>query len=115
MNCKRNQMVERIKINIRQEFDWLSDDEIQKTYDMALGDYLLIKYPSDNNRPSVNDVVLDFVTTQWLYKRMVDILGRAGGLNAVSYRENGLSWTYAGSNIDPALATEIMPKASVPR
>lgn len=108
-------MVEQIKTNIKIEYEWLSDEDVQKTYDMALSDYLLIKYPSDNNRPSVDNVVLDFVTTQWLYKRMVDILSRGGGLNVTSYKENGLSWTYAGSNIDPVLVASLMPKASVPR
>ena len=107
--------MEQIKVNIRLENEWLSDEEIDKTFDMALSDYLLIKYPSDNNRPTRDKVEFDFVTTQWIYKRMVDILGRAGGLNVTSYRENGLSWTYASSNIDPVLVAQLMPKASVPR
>lgn len=108
-------MSERIRTNIKTEYAWLSDEEVRKTYDMALSDYLLIKYPSDNNRPTVDSVELDFVATQWLYKRMVDILSRAGGSNVTSYKENGLSWTYAGSNIDPTLVAMLMPKASVPR
>lgn len=115
MSCNKSDTIDRIKQNIKGEYEWLSDEDVQKTYNMALGDYLLIKYPSDNNRPSVDEVVLDFVAVQWLYKRMVDILGRAGGINVTSYKENGLSWTYAGSNIDPVLVAEIMPKASVPR
>lgn len=108
-------MSEQIRTNIKTEYAWLSDEEVRKTYDMALSDYLLIKYPSDNNRPTVDNVELDFVATQWLYKRMVDILSRAGGSNVTSYKENGLSWTYAGSNIDPTLVAMLMPKASVPR
>ena len=115
MLCNQNDMAKQIKINIKNEYEWLSDTDVQKTYNMALGDYLLIKYPSDNNRPAVENVELDFVALQWLYKRMVDILGRAGGINVTSYKENGLSWTYASSNIDPVLVAEIMPKASVPR
>ena len=50
-----------------------------------------------------------------IYKRMLDILGRAGGISLTSYKENGLSFTYAGSYVDPQLVALITPKASVPR
>lgn len=115
MSCNRNNLVEKIKLNVKQEFSYLSDEDIDKTFDMALSDYLMIKYPSDNKRPLKSEIVIDFIISQWIYKRMVDILSRAGGLNVTSYKENGLSWTYAGSNIDPILVSEILPKVGVPR
>ena len=104
-----------IKVRVKVAYDWLSDEEIDTCYKMALSDFVAIKYPSDNNRPSVDNVVLDFFTAEWIYKRIVDILGRAGGISVTSYKENGLSLTYAGSYIDPQLVAQIMPKASVPR
>ena len=104
-----------IKANIKQTYSWLSDDEIEKCYDMAVSDYLAIRYPSENNRPSVDKLTFDFFNTQWLYKRMIDILGRAGGISLTAYRENNLNLTYGGSLIDPQLVAEIMPKAGVPR
>lgn len=81
---------------------------------MALSDYLLIKYPSDNNRPTAETLVYDFVVTQWIYKRMMDILERAG-VGLKKYSENGLSFEYADGNIDPVLVAQIMPRAGVPR
>lgn len=81
---------------------------------MALSDYLLIKYPSDNNRPLPENIPDSFVISQWLYKRMIDILERAG-LNLKSYSENGLKFEYASANIDPVLVAELMPKAGVPK
>ena len=111
-NCN-NERVSSIKTQIKQKYN-LSDEEVDIAYSMALSDYLLIKYPSDNNRPTPNRLSYDFVTTQWLYKRMMDILERAG-LNLKGYSENGLSFTYADGNIDPVLVAEIMPRAGVPR
>ena len=102
-----------LKYQIKQKYN-LEDEDVDTTFNMALGDYLLIKYPSDNNRPKVSEVALDFVALQWLYKRMIDILERAG-LSLKGYSENGLSFTYADGNIDPVLVAEIMPKAGVPR
>lgn len=115
MSCDQNKMVVQIKANIKQKYSWLTDNEIQTCYKMALGDYVTIKYPSDNNRPKLEDVKFDFFNTDWIYKRMLDILGRAGGISLTSYKENGLSFTYAGSYIDPQLVALITPKASVPR
>ena len=82
---------------------------------MALSDYLSLKYPSDNKRPSSDNLVFNFMNTQWIYKRMIDILGRAGGISVTAYRENNLNLSYGASFIDPELKAEIMPKAGVPR
>lgn len=104
-----------VKANIKQTYSWLTDDEIEKCYDMAVSDYMAIRYPSQNSRPSVDKLNFDFFNSQWVYKRMIDILGRAGGISLTSYRENNLNLTYGGSFIDPQLVAEIMPKVGVPR
>lgn len=113
MSCQCNERVAQIKTQIKEKYN-LDDEAVDIAYNMALSDYLLIKYPSDNNRPSAEQLTYDFVTTQWLYKRMMDILERAG-LNLKGYSENGLSFTYADGNIDPVLVAQIMPRAGVPR
>lgn len=115
MSYNENQQVLQVKANIKQTYSWLSDAEIEKCYDMALSDYLAIKYPSENRRPSVDKLDYNFFNTQWIYKRMIDILGRAGGISLTAYRENNLNLTYGASFIDPQLVGEIMPKAGVPR
>lgn len=110
-----NKLVTQIKERIIETYSWLSDEEIDKCYDMALSDYLAIKYPSQNGRPSVEDLKFDFFNTQWLYKRMIDIVERAGGISLSAYKENGLNLTYGGSYIEPQLVSQIMPKAGVPK
>lgn len=114
MSCQ-NKQAEQIKANISEKYNWLDISEIERCYNMALSDYLAIKYPSENNRPSVSTLTIDFFISQWIYKRMVDILGRAGGISLTAYKENDLNLTYGGSYIDPQLVAEIMPKAGVPR
>lgn len=114
MNCQ-NQQAEETKSRIRQQYDYLSVDEINTCYDLALSDFVRIRYPSNNNRPSIDKVNIDFYTSQWIYSRMIDILSRAGGTSVTAYKENGISFTYSSSYIDPSLVALIMPKASVPR
>lgn len=108
-----NSMVSAIKVKIGEKYNLASDD-VEVAFNMALSDYLLIKYPSENCRPKISEFVFDYVNTQWLYKRMMDILERAG-LNLKGYSENGLSFQYSDGNIDPILVAQLMPKAGVPK
>ena len=115
MSCLQNQQVEQIKASLQQKYNYLTVEEVDTCYNMALHDFIRLRYPSANNRPSVETIDIDFLTAQWIYARMEDILSRVGGTNVTSYKENGISFTYASSNIDPFLVTQIMPKGSVPR
>lgn len=105
----------KVKAQIRIKYDYLSEEDLDSTFNIALSDYLAYRYPSYNNRPSVDELEIDFFVSEWIYKRMIDILDRVGGSNLVSYKENGLSLQWAQGNIDPSLKAQIMPKASVPK
>lgn len=118
MTVQEQQAVAQLKNRfVSQNADIYGEDTesiIEQCYNQALTDYLLIKYPSDNNRPRVDDLVYDFICINWLSARMQDILDRFGCKNATSYKENGISLTFASSYIDKNLVSMIMPKASVP-
>lgn len=103
-----------IKAAVKSKFTWLSNEDINHAFNIALSDYLLYKYPSENNRPTPENLEVTFVIQQWIIERMEDVLDRAGG-NYLSYSENGLSWTYAQSHIDRALVAKLMPKAATPQ
>ncbi|MBR2388227.1 MAG: hypothetical protein IKB02_05605 [Clostridia bacterium] len=102
-------------MQIKQKYDYLSLEEINACYNLALSDLVRLTYPSSNNRPSIDKFDIDFYASQWIYARMLDILDRAGGTSVTAYKENGISFTYAASYIDPSLVAQIMPKASVPK
>lgn len=104
-----------VKSQIKQKFQWLNAEEIDTCFNMALHDFIRLSYPSKNNRPNISNIDLDFYDAQFVYERMLDILDRAGGSSVVSYKENGIQWTYAQSFIDPRLSAMIIPKAGVPR
>lgn len=107
--------IERIKSTIQNRYDYLTSEEVDDMFNIALGDYIRLKYPSSNNRPKLDDIIYDFATSQWLISRMLDILGRAGGISVVAYKENNLNLTYGASYIDPELRKQIMPQGAVPR
>lgn len=97
------------------KYAYISDADMHKAFNYALADYLLYKYPVDKSRPLADKLEITFVIEQWIEQRMEDILSRGGGTNVTAYKENGISWTYASSHIDSALASMITPKASTPK
>ena len=106
---------EQVRVNIKKKYEYLTIGEIETCYNMALHDYMRLRYPSENGRPPVDKIDKNFMVMQWVYASMEDILSRAGGTNVTSYKENGISFTFASSYIDPVLVAQIMPKAGVPR
>ena len=100
---------------LKEKYDYLSADDVERAYNYALADYLLYKYPSENNRPTETELEMTFVIQQWISMRMEDILARGGGSNYDTYSENGVSWKYAQSHIDPHLVAKIVPEATTPQ
>ena len=115
-NCTNQAQVEKLKLRLATSgYDYVEDDVVNSFFELALTDYIMIKYPSANNRPTRENVVFDYICSDWIYKRMLDILGRAGGISATAYKENNLNLTYGASYIDPELYSLITPNAGVPR
>lgn len=113
MNCQ-NQQAEQIKAQIRAKYNHLSFAEVQECYDNALADYVMRRYPSSNNRPSIDKLSLDFYEMQKVKERMEEILDMVGGKNLQMYKENGITFQYYDKGYSLALST-VMPKASAPR
>ena len=116
MTNQEFELIQKIKNDLARRYPYLNEYERQTCFDMALGDYLRLKYPSDNNRPSPEELVFSFSVTSWIYARMLDICGRSGvPMGVKRYSENNLSFEFASGNIDESLVSQIMPRAGVPR
>lgn len=104
--------------NIKKYGDIYGEDVyniIDDCFDSALFNYMAIKYPSESNRPCIDDICFDFTVCNWINARIKDILDRCGSMSATTYKENGISISYGSSYIDPMLVAMLTPKASVPR
>lgn len=116
MTEQERKLIDKLKYNLAIEYPSLNEDEQDICFEKALGDYLRLKYPSDNNRPDPENLTYTFAITSWLYARMLDICGRAGIPKGVTrYSENNLTFEYAENTIDPDLVKQIMPKGAIPR
>ena len=108
-------IVQNIKCHINEKLPWLNENDLDMAFDLSLADYLRLSYPSEINRPLAENADIDFYAMQWITARMLDIVGRAGGISAVAYSENQMNWKYGASYMDSNLAKMIIPKAAIPR
>ena len=116
MTSQEQARVQEAKANLQQRYPWLTNGEIDEAYEIALWDFIVHRYPSENGRPNEETLVYDPFTVNRIKVRMIDILSRAGGINAVAYKENGIDIKYGASYVDPNwIASLGLPRVGVPR
>jgi hypothetical protein len=116
MTSQEQARVQEAKAQIQQKYPWLQSGEIEEAYEIALVDYIRFLYPSANGRPTPETLEYDFMTVNRIKVRMLDILSRAGGINAVAYKENGIDIKYGSSYVDPNWVASLgLPKVGVPK
>lgn len=116
MTSQEQIRIQEAKAKVQQRFPWLEGDEVEEAYEIALWDYIVHRYPSENGRPNEQTLNYDYFAVNRIKVRMLDILSRAGGINAVAYKENGIDIKYGASYIDPNwIASLGLPRVGVPR
>lgn len=116
MTSQEQARVQQAKLQVMQKYPWLQSAEIDEAYEIALVDFIMFSYPSANGRPTEQTLSYDFITVNRIKVRMIDILSRAGGINASAYKENGLDIKYGASYVDPNWIVSLgCPKAGVPK
>ena len=116
MTSQEQVQVQEMKARVQQKYHWLTVSEIETAYNIAVVDYIMYSYPSVNGRPTPDTLSYDFITLNRIEVRMLDIISRAGGLNAVAYKENGIDIKYGSSYVDHNwIASLGCPKVGVPR
>ena len=116
MTSQEQARVQEAKARVQQSYPWLQSGEIDWAYNIALWDFIVFRYPSENGRPTEQTLVYDYFTVNRIETRMIDILSRSGGINVTAYKENGLDKKYGARYGDPNwIASLGLPKAGVPR
>lgn len=93
-------------------YKYLDRSEAEIMYQKALGAYLDLAFPFQQN---VVDVPSDRPRAyQWIYDCMVEILERDGASTLTGYSENGLSMTWDSSQISDGLRRRVVGRVGVP-
>lgn len=103
-----NSLVDNMKDEFQNEHDYLSEDEVDRLYNKALGIYLDISFPYAHEIVAIPETRPRAVG--WVRDCMQEILER-NGVNARSYSENGLSIVYDATMISNGLRARLVPLA----
>lgn len=115
MTSQEQARVQAAKARVHESYPWLQNSEVDEAYEIALWDFIAHRYPSENGRPSEETLVYDYFAVNRIKVRMIDILSRAGGINATAYKENGIDIKYGASYVDPNWVASLgLPKVGVP-
>lgn len=105
-----------MKARVQTSYPWLQSSEIDEAFEIAVWDYIANVYPSENGRPNEETLTYDCFAVNRIKARMIDILSRAGGINATAYKENGVEVKYGASYVDPNWVASLgSPKVGVPQ
>lgn len=105
--------IEQMKLSFKDEFNYLSSQEVNNIYELALGIYLELVYPLHTSIADLPDS--DVRRLWWIKAVMKEILERNGCTSLVAYSENGLSYKFDGSMISEKLMGILTPNAKVIR
>jgi hypothetical protein len=109
----KQELIEQMKLSFRNEFNFLTSEEIDNLYEIALGIYLELSYPVHISISELPDS--DVRRIWWIKAVMKEILERNGCTSLVAYTENGLSYRFDSSLISEKLIGLITPLAKIVR
>lgn len=91
----------------------LKPQDIGLLYDMAIDQYINLKYPfRDNLSDSLINESLKHHPT-WCLRRIEEMIQMDGLNNLVGYSENGVSWKFGKEGISQSLIDEIVGEAFI--
>ncbi len=99
-----------VKAKFREKYPYVSEGEIDKIYNTALGTYLDLSYPFEES-------LIEVPATKprayiWIRDCMDEIMER-NGITATSYSENGLSYEWDNEMISDILRRRLIGKAKI--
>lgn len=111
-NCKccNESLGEIVKAEFKMKYDYLSDDEVDDIYNRALYTYLDLAFPYHYG---IKEIPSDRPRAiYWVRDCMKEIIDR-NGISAISYKENGLSYTWSTDMVSDILRARVIPLAAV--
>lgn len=98
---------------VKTKYPYLSEQHALELVDRAKMFYYSLKFPFSHDIDENSHPIKLFVEKNWVMSACDELLERQGFNSAVSYRENGVSWSFDGAQISDRLASLIVPEAMV--
>lgn len=97
----------------KRKYSYMSFEDIELLYDMALDIFMNTKYPF---RYDIDDTLISIENkkhTTWCLRCMQEMIDKMGISNLIGYSENGVSLTFDKTGISQSLLDEIVAEADL--
>ena len=103
------------KAKITNKYPHLKDNEelVDGLIDKAKMFYFALRYPSLPNVSEETHPIETFFEEQWILSACDEMIERLGFSSALAYRENGVSWSFANTQLSLTLINLVKPIAGV--
>lgn len=98
---------------VKTKYPYLSENDALAIVDRAKMFYYSLKFPFSHDIDENSHPITAFVEKNWIMSACEELIERLGFNSAVSYRENGVSWSFDGAQISDRLASLIVPQSMV--
>ena len=92
-----------LNVEVKNKYDYLEEKEVEMFVNRAKAIAIDQLYPNDL---SINYLTFDWTNPRfdmWLLDCVDELIERVGISSAISYRENGMSWTFDRAGVSQAL------------
>lgn len=96
----------------KRKYSFFEKEKIEIMYDCAYDIMLNLRYPTQEDIYEIPETFLRKHRT-WIFRCIQDHIDKEGMGNAISYSENGVSFTFDKSGISRDLISEITPIAKI--
>lgn len=98
---------------VQSKYPYMSVTDVEKIINKAKMFYFGLKYPCEPNADETTRPITSFLAKQWIISACDELIQRLGFNSAVSYRENGITWSFDGAHLSDRLCSIIKPVVGV--
>lgn len=98
---------------VQAKYTYMSDEDVTRIVNKAKMFFYNLSYPADKSIDETTRPIASPRDEWWILAACDEIIERLGFSSALSYRENGVSWTFDNVGLSKTLVSLLMPQAGV--
>ena len=98
---------------VKTKYPHLTKTDVEEIVDKATMFYYSLRYPCELNINKETKPIDSFVAKHWILSACDEIIERLGFNSALSYKENGVSWSFDNAQLSDKLCSLIKPVIGV--
>lgn len=98
---------------VQAKYTYMSEEDVARIVNKAKMYFYNLSYPADKSIDETTRPITSPRDEWWILAACDELIERLGFSSALSYRENGVSWTFDNVGLSKTLICLLMPQAGV--